>query len=648
MKHRLAASIFTSILLAFIASNISLGSIYQAETADLYKAVIETKNGGFLGDAYINFDNEPGSCLEIRIGMLNAGTQEVKIRFANGSTASRPMQISLNGEEVIASSVFESTGNWTQWDTLTITVNFEAGINLLRFTSTGSEGGPNIDQFEISGEQLAHYMLNLSVSGTGTVVQIPDKGLLFEGQKMILIAYPGVGNIFKEWLGDASGNSDTLELIMDSNKTITASFEEINIEIPEPQFDMIGYSTVGSEGLETTTGGADGDTIVIETLQELITWGASREDNYTPEIVIIKGKIEADPTEVVTIKRGGNISILGCSDTVGGFAELIHVSLNIRDYSNVILRNLKMHEVFYPDDDVTIDQCHHVWIDHCEFHSKIGPGIGVDTYDGLLDIKNGSHNVTVSWCYLHDHMKTMLMGHSDDNGELDVNIQATLHHNWFSNTDGRNPSLRFGQVHYFNNFLESITDYGFAVRNGAHAKIENCHFKSVYQPIVTDKFEGHGHACVSGCVYTGSCSPSDNQISEPTDCDFWMDQIPYEYSLEDVNSVALSVKKYAGVGKLNITEPITNTLAKNAAPQVLNVYFIEAENCIDINFISNSNQQIMVSLYSINGTLIISEKKNCQAGTNHLKMQLNSLHPGVYILDIQSPVFRSTKKIILY
>lgn len=43
-----------------IAFQFSSGSVYQAETADLYKAVIETKNSGFTSDAYVNFDNEQG------------------------------------------------------------------------------------------------------------------------------------------------------------------------------------------------------------------------------------------------------------------------------------------------------------------------------------------------------------------------------------------------------------------------------------------------------------------------------------------------------------------------------------------------------------------------------------------------------------
>jgi rhamnogalacturonan endolyase len=66
---------------------------YQAETALLYKAVQETKNAGFLGESYVNFDNEPGSYLELRVGMQAEGTQMVTIRFANGSSSARPMRI---------------------------------------------------------------------------------------------------------------------------------------------------------------------------------------------------------------------------------------------------------------------------------------------------------------------------------------------------------------------------------------------------------------------------------------------------------------------------------------------------------------------------------------------------------------------------
>ena len=95
---------------------------------------------------------------------LEDGEQVVQIRFANGSSNARSMQLSVNDSVIIESLVFNPTGNWTTWDTLSVSVNFDSGISLLRLTSSGGEGGPNIDQLEISGEALPDYKLNLSAS----------------------------------------------------------------------------------------------------------------------------------------------------------------------------------------------------------------------------------------------------------------------------------------------------------------------------------------------------------------------------------------------------------------------------------------------------------------------------------------------------
>jgi pectate lyase len=305
-----------------------------------------------------------------------------------------------------------------------------------------------------------------------------------------------------------------------------------------------------------------------------------------------------------------------------------------------------MHEVFYPDDDMTIDECHHVWIDHCEFYSKIGPGIGVDTYDGLLDIKKGSHNVTVSWCHFHDHMKTILIGHSDNNGAQDANLEVTFHHNWFSNTDGRNPSLRFGKVHYFNNYLENIADYGFAVRNGAHAKIENCHYESVNIPIATDKFEGHGFACISNCIYSGSCSENDNRISEPVDCDFWNDEIPYSYTLESTNTVKISVETYAGVGKIRTVT--SSPLVNNRNNLQLNSIFYERNNeRINLSVSVKTSEKLMVSIVSPEGKTLFIHSEKVNPGVQKIILPVSFPGTGIYIVKIESLTERITQKIIL-
>ncbi len=644
MHHYLNILIFIFLI---IASQVARGNIYQAETADLYKAVTETKNSGYIGDSYINFDNEPGSYLELRIGMAEAGMQSIEIRFANGGSATRPMEISLDGNTVLENVIFETTGEWTSWDTLSFNLEIPQGIHSLKFISTGSEGGPNLDQFEISGEQLTTYTINATISGNGSITQFPEKGLLFDGQNIVLMAKPGFASAFINWTGDYNAVSDTLEFVLHSNVSVQAVFEDINLEIPVPDFSMNGYCTVPGDGIQTTTGGEGGNIRVIETLAQLKSWGASREDYSAPEVIIIKGKIEAESTEVITIKRGGNISILGDSGQGGEYGELKNISLNIRQYSNVIVRNLKMHEVFYPNDDLTIDECHHVWIDHCEFHSKIGDGIGVDTYDGLLDIKKGSHNVTVSWCYFHDHMKTVLIGHSDNNGDQDQNLEVTFHHNWFSHTDGRNPSLRFGKVHYFNNYLDNISDYGFAVRNGAHAKIENCHFESVKLPIASDKFEGHGYACVSSCIYSGNCSEADNEITEPFDCGFWDTQIPYNYDLEDAQTVSLSVQRYAGVGQVDIPTSSHYDFKANNELQIEYCSFISNKNQINLRVNSDRTQDVEYSVYTVNGQKISVGSVCLYKGSQLIQLQVENISHGVYILQLRTQRKGSTKKVIL-
>jgi uncharacterized repeat protein (TIGR02543 family) len=393
------------------------------------------------------------------------------------------------------------------------------------------------------------YQLTTTVSGQGTVS--PASGTYNQGATATLTATPAQGWQFAGWSGAASGTTNPLIITMDGNKTVTATFS--NGVPPVVDNGMIGYATISGEGYTTTTGGVVAGQpckkTTISSLSQLEAWALSREKNTTPEVVYISGKISAPSTTVVTIKNGANVSVLG----IGSTAELQNVGLNFRDYNNVIVRNLKIHEVFYPNDALTIDNCQHVWVDHCELHSIIGPGITVDTYDGLLDIKNGSRYVTISWCHLHDHMKTSLIGHTDnaDAEATDRQIRVTLHHNFYENTDGRNPSLRWGAVHMFNNYLKNITDYGIAVRQGAHALIENNVYENVKLPISTNKFDGEGYACERGNLFTGTSGA--NSITQ-TGCDFWNSAtLPYTYTLDPVASVATNVPANVGVGKIDVS-----------------------------------------------------------------------------------------------
>ena len=56
-----------------------------------------------------------------------------------------------------------------------------------------------------------------------------------------------------------------------------------------PDFSLSGYASVNGG----VSGGKGGTSRIIETIEELVEWGKSREKNTEPEIVIIKGKISS-------------------------------------------------------------------------------------------------------------------------------------------------------------------------------------------------------------------------------------------------------------------------------------------------------------------------------------------------------------------
>lgn len=296
-----------------------------------------------------------------------------------------------------------------------------------------------------------------------------------------------------------------------------------------------------------TTGGTGGTVTTVTNLTDLLAFAAACENNTSPKVLIISGKITSATTVTAIIKHGANISVLGAAP----YGELENIGIRFWDYNNVILRNMRIHEVFYPDDAVTVDGCNNVWIDHNELYSKIGAGITVDTYDGLLDIKNGSKYVTASWNYLHHHMKCSLIGHSDNTGQqaTDSQIRVTYHHNRFSNTDGRNPSIRYGAIHMYNNLFEDVSDYGLAARDGAHAKVENCVYTNVLLPMSTDKFPvsglPNGFICQSGNLINGT---SGSIVISQTGCAFWdAATLPYSYTPDLAEDVTATVTLLAGV-----------------------------------------------------------------------------------------------------
>ncbi|MEV6155791.1 glycosyl hydrolase family 28 protein [Nonomuraea sp. NPDC052129] len=123
---------------------------YQAENATISQGVVESNHAGFTGTGFVNYDNLVGSYVEFAVTAAQAGNATVVLRFANGTTSNRPMDITVNGVLTSDELAFPTTGVWTTWSTATVTVPLNAGANVIRATSTTAGGGPNLDKISVA------------------------------------------------------------------------------------------------------------------------------------------------------------------------------------------------------------------------------------------------------------------------------------------------------------------------------------------------------------------------------------------------------------------------------------------------------------------------------------------------------------------
>ncbi|KGE00032.1 pectate lyase [Achromobacter sp. RTa] len=118
-----------------------------------------------------------------------------------------------------------------------------------------------------------------------------------------------------------------------------------------------------------------------------------------------------------------------------------------------------------------------VWVDHMDL-SRMS--------DRLLNVKNGSTDVTISWTKFHNSNKVMLLNNITSknlfqNYGRDSIARVTLHHNYFFNTVQRNPRGQFGTFHLFNNLLENWDFYGMSFSLEAKALVEGNIFNNEAQ-----------------------------------------------------------------------------------------------------------------------------------------------------------------------
>ncbi len=252
----------------------------------------------------------------------------------------------------------------------------------------------------------------------------------------------------------------------------------------------------------------------------------------------------------VAIKNKNDITIKGANGSSANFGIRIKGSS-----SNIIVQNMTIGLVPGGDNNGDIigieGTANKIWIDHNNLFTsnKDCSGTGDTMYDGMIDIKKATNNITVSYNHLHDHHKVMLGGSSDSDTS---NRHVTVHHNWFENVGSRTPMDRAGTYHIYNNYYNNVITSGINIRLGGIALIESNYFENTASPVTSRDSKAIGfwdlrnNFIGTGITWSGAGSPGANATSWTTTKAFGT--VPYSYTLTAAASVKAKVMATAGAG----------------------------------------------------------------------------------------------------
>ncbi|WYZ42308.1 hypothetical protein EsH8_VI_000007 [Colletotrichum jinshuiense] len=284
----------------------------------------------------------------------------------------------------------------------------------------------------------------------------------------------------------------------------------------------IGYASTNGG----TTGGKGGSTTTVSTLSQF-TKAAESSGKLN---IVVKGTISGN----AKVRVQSDKTIVGQKGS-----KIVGAGLYINKVKNVIIRNLNISKVKEAyGDAIGIQASTNVWVDHCDVSSDMNSG--KDYYDGLIDITHGADFITVSNTYIHDHWKTSLIGHVDTNTSDKGKLRVTYANNYWNNVNSRNPSVRFGTVHVYNNFYSKVGSTGVNTRMGAQVRIESSVFENSSKKVILSADSKEvGYATVSDISYGGG------ENTAPKG-DLGSSKIPYSYSLFGKNNVKNKVIGVAG------------------------------------------------------------------------------------------------------
>ncbi len=158
-------------------------------------------------------------------------------RYADGLT-------NWNNEFVSPLATQDQMGAATRLDTqndkpgtVTVQNSGEQGAIIAATWTIGYEEGEDPEE---------SFLINTSVSGSGSIALNPNKAEYAENETVQVTATPDAGWEFSNWSGDLSGNTNPTSIITDSDKNITASFSIQSFSITASASPVAGGTISGA------------------------------------------------------------------------------------------------------------------------------------------------------------------------------------------------------------------------------------------------------------------------------------------------------------------------------------------------------------------------------------------------------------------
>ncbi|WP_312821913.1 T9SS type A sorting domain-containing protein [Epilithonimonas sp.] len=401
------------------------------------------------------------------------------------------------------------------------------------------------------------------------------------------------------------------------------------------------------------TGGGNATPTIVTTYAELRT----AVNSTSVKVIHVSGQITFPSAGRLTLNNQTNKSILGLAGarlistdlTAGGSGIL-----TLKSSSNILIKNITFEGPGAYDvdgnDNMTIDNCTNVWVDHCTFQ---------DALDGNLDIKNASDLISVTWTkfeYLkapipggsggsNDHRFSNLFGSGDDATQDDGKLRITMQYCWWAEgVKDRMPRVRYGKVHLVNNyFSSSVGNMCINAAYKADVLIERNYFDGVKNPIRYDAVNATAAQSVDNVFenVTGSTSGYKTAFTPP----YNLNKIP----AQDVKQTVM-----AGAGAVLLQPTDCLLLGTNEAisKSISNASFFPnpASENISLKVFSDfNNKPVTINVTDFSGKSEgVIYKGTLTKGNNTINsIPLKKLGKGVKLFEVKTDDDSYVQKVII-